>query len=273
MIQVVRSLFKYAADADQIEHPIKFGPGFKKPSAKILRRLRDANGPRMFEAADLRKLIDSADVTTKAMVTLAANGALGNTDLALLPTKALDLEAAWLVYPRSKTAVNRRIPLWPETVKALKAYLKVRPVPKDPADAGLLFISPRGLNFVGKFKGYRVTAAFDRLAKFAGVEGRQFYDLRRTFQTMGEGVRDLSAVQAIMGHAAASNDTRQKILTWITTGELRAINLANRTGGGPRYRIAASALADFLNRRAASAEPTPPKPPRNRRRAEVKSFV
>jgi integrase len=205
-IQVVRSVFKYAVEADLIDRPVKFGPGFKKPSAKVLRRVRAVNGPRMFTAKEIRAVLDKADPITKAMVLLGINGALGNTDLALLPTKAVDLQSGWLVYPRAKTAVPRRIPLWRETVVAIKAYLATRRAPKDASDAALLFISCRGLNFVGKFKGYRVTAAMDRVMAEAAVEGRCFYDLRRTFQTIGEGARDLSAVQSIMGHAAAADD-------------------------------------------------------------------
>lgn len=42
--------------------------------------------------------------------------------------------------------------------------------------------------------------------KAAKIEGRTFYDLRRTFQTIAEGSRDLPAVQSIMGHAAGSDD-------------------------------------------------------------------
>lgn len=205
-IQVVRSLFKYAVDADLIERPVKFGPGFKKPSAKVMRRTRAANGPRMFTSDEIRAVLDKCDPIMKAMVLLGINGAMGNTDLALLPTKAVDLKTGWLVYPRAKTAIARRIPLWPETVKAIKAHIAARREPKDPTDAALLFISPRGLNFVGKFKGYRVTAAMDRVMADAKVTGRCFYDLRRTFQTIAEGARDLSAVQAVMGHAAAADD-------------------------------------------------------------------
>jgi integrase len=205
-IQVVRSVFKFAVDADLIDRPVKFGPGFKKPSAKVLRKTRAANGPRMFTPDEIRAILAKADPIMHAMALLGINGALGNTDLALLPTKAVDLKTGWLVYPRAKTGIARRIPLWPETVKAIKAHIAARREPKDPADAALLFISQRGLNYIGRFKGYRVTAAMNRLMALAGVTGRCFYDLRRTFQTIAEGARDLSAVQAVMGHAAASDD-------------------------------------------------------------------
>lgn len=40
----------------------------------------------------------------------------------------------------------------------------------------------------------------------AGIEGRTFYDLRRTFQTIGEGGNDLVAVQTIVGHTPTSGD-------------------------------------------------------------------
>ena len=40
----------------------------------------------------------------------------------------------------------------------------------------------------------------------AGIKGRTFYDLRRTFQTVAEGARDLTAVQSVMGHAPPAND-------------------------------------------------------------------
>ena len=53
-----------------------------------------------------------------------------------------------------------------------------------------------------------------------------------------------------------------KILAWIKSGELAAVNLATRHGGRPRWRISRQALDDFLARRAAKP---PPKPRRRRR--------
>jgi integrase len=78
--------------------------------------------------------------------------------------------------------------------------------PKNPENDPLLFVGRRGECYVGNHKGYRVTQEFNRVLDKAGIEGRTFYDLRRTFQTIVEGSRDLVAVQSIMGHAPASGD-------------------------------------------------------------------
>ena len=48
-----------------------------------------------------------------------------------------------------------------------------------------------------------------------------------------------------------------KVLHWIRTGELRAINTAMNPGGRPRFRVLEKDLADFENRRAGHVEPTP----------------
>ena len=56
-----------------------------------------------------------------------------------------------------------------------------------------------------------------------------------------------------------------KILQWIRSGELRAVNLATTVGGRPRYRIDSTDAEVFLARRAAG--PTP-KAPRRRRQPE-----
>jgi hypothetical protein len=47
----------------------------------------------------------------------------------------------------------------------------------------------------------------------------------------------------------------QKILAWIHSGELRAVNLATRPGGRPRYRICPEDVELF--EQARSVSPTP----------------
>lgn len=224
-IQMVRTVFKHGYDVGLYDKPIRFGPGFKKPSVKTLRKSRDKGGLRMFEQPELVTALEYARVNMKAMLLLGINGALGNSDLGMLPTKAMNLKTGWLDYPRDKTAIDRRIPLWPETVAAIKAVLAERRDPVDPADAHLLFIGPRGQNYIGNHKGYRVTAEMTRLLKKAKLArpGLSFYCLCRTFQTIAEGSLDLVAVSHITGRAPPAGDMASIYRQRVSDDRLRAV--------------------------------------------------
>jgi integrase len=67
----------------------------------------------------------------KAMLLLGINAAFGPSDIGKLSMEAIDLRDGWLDLPRLKTATERRIPLWPDTIEAPKAYLKIRPKPAE----------------------------------------------------------------------------------------------------------------------------------------------
>ncbi len=60
-----------------------------------------------------------------------------------------------------------------------------------------------------------------------------------------------------------------KIISWIKSGELRAIDASQKRGQRPRYLIDVDDLADFEARRAA----TPPPKPRPRRRKPQQSVT
>ena len=85
--------------------------------------------------------------------------------------KAVDLKTGWMKYPRSKTAIMRKIPLWPETVEAIREVIAHRPARKTTTDAKLIFIGSRGENYVCGHHGYRVYQEFKRLLESAGVSG------------------------------------------------------------------------------------------------------
>jgi len=48
-----------------------------------------------------------------------------------------------------------------------------------------------------------------------------------------------------------------KIIAWINSGQLNAINVAENLAGRPRYRVSSQALEDFLRRRSTSPAPQP----------------
>ncbi len=206
-IQRVRSAFKYAFEAGLTDRPPRFGPGFKKPSAKTLRQQRAKGGSRLVEREELLAILDEAPTAGKAMILLGINGGLGNGDIGALPTRAVNLKTGWLVFPRPKTGIERRIPLWPETVAAIKTAILAEKRPKPAEDDGLMFHGRQGKPMLTE-NGYKVGTMFVRAATRAGKsrKGLSFYSLRHTFQTIGEGARDLAAVQAIMGHAPSAGD-------------------------------------------------------------------
>ena len=53
--------------------------------------------------------------------------------------------------------------------------------------------------------------------------GLTFYSLRHTFQTVGEGAKDLAAVQSIMGHAASGSDMSATYRERVDDERLRAV--------------------------------------------------
>jgi len=199
-----RVLFKFAADTYSI--PIAYGKKFDKPDKKSLRKARREKGPRMFQADDLRKMIDGAGVQLRAMILLGVNCGFGNTDVGTLPMKALDLENGWVDYPRPQTEVHRRCPLWSETVVALREAIALRP--KTPLPN--VFITAKGHTWETKTdygdgkisRDDPVAKQTAKLLKKLRVHrpGLGFYALRHTFQTIGEKSRDKDAVRSIMGH-------------------------------------------------------------------------
>jgi hypothetical protein len=127
-----KSIFKFGFEAGLMARPVRYGPEFKKPSASVLRRHKAKQPARMFEADEVRALVDGAlvvgkvgpelvrpDATLRAMILLGVNCGFGNADCGELPTAALNLEAAWIDFPRPKTGIARRCLLWPETVAAI----------------------------------------------------------------------------------------------------------------------------------------------------------
>jgi integrase len=200
-IQYVRSMCKHAYDAGLIDRPARFGPGFKRPSAKTLRLHRAKQGVKLFTAEEIHRLLDAAGVQLRAMILLGINCGYGNSDCGTLPLTALDLDAGWIDYPRPKTGIPRRSALWPETVTALKEALAKRPQPKKAEHADLVFITKYGLPWGKDIADSPITKETRKLLDALGLNGhRNFYTLRHTFRTVADEAKDQPAADYIMGH-------------------------------------------------------------------------
>ena len=211
-IRMTRIICKYAVDAGLVEHPVRFGPTFRIPNRKNIRKASVGKLPRMFEAGQIRKLIKASSDAMKAMILLGVNCGFGQTDLANLPQSALNLKTGWVEFPRVKTGSPRRIPLWPETVSAVRKALASRPEPTAPADADMLFITKYGRRWTRTSdKGGPIDGVAQEFGKLLGSlklkrKGLGFYALRHTFGTISSNATDQVATNAIMGHLPADDD-------------------------------------------------------------------
>lgn len=193
----VRSLFKWLYDSRLIKEPMHFGPDFRQPQARTIRRYRRLRGKKLYEAQEIRSLLHNAPAPLRAMILLGVNCGFGPTDCATLPLTALDLDRGWVSFPRQKTEVERECPLWPETVQALRLELQNRPDPLPEAE-GRVFVLAGGKTWENEHN--PVSRRFAQAKLWAGINRGSFYWLRHTFETIAGDSKDQVAVNCIMGH-------------------------------------------------------------------------
>ena len=219
-ITIIRSMFTHAYEADMVDQPMKYGGQFDKPTQKEKRQNRTehdrAYGKRLFTAKEIWALLNEANPQLKAMILLGINGGFGNTDCAELPVQAVNLKQRVIDYDRPKTAVQRVVPLWPETTEALKKVLNgERPKARRPEYEQLVFLTTFGNSWTQEMVRTRepdqppkvsrqsaVVLEFGKLLKRLDMkqQGRGFYALRHTFRTWADETHDQHAVHRIMGH-------------------------------------------------------------------------
>jgi integrase len=218
-ITQIKAIFNDAYHSRLLDQPPNFGRALQKPKAKAFRKLRAAKGDQSFSREQVLTLLDHSDVNLRPMVLLALQAGFGNEDVAALPREAIRRNE-WLEWARIKTAIARRVPLWPETRQALEAAIEHA---NSKGEASLCFVSSRGLNYISpKLNGYRVHGLFKTAERKANT-GRTFYDLRRTFATVAGDLGDQQAVDAIMGHAPRESDMAARYRQRISDSRLRAV--------------------------------------------------
>ncbi|WP_310820820.1 tyrosine-type recombinase/integrase [Stratiformator vulcanicus] len=216
----VRMMFTWGFESELLPVQVRFGPSFKQPGKRAMKRHRNEQEKKLIAAEHIRQLLPVADVKMRAMILLGINCGFGNTDVATLPRRALLYVDghAFLDFPRPKTGEERRCPLWPETELMLRLAMTVRVVPKDPADAGLVFLTRTGARYVrvketevedgdSKITNIDIVAqTFKKLLKGREFDrrGLNFYVLRHTFETIAGDSADQVATDFMMGHSDQS---------------------------------------------------------------------
>ena len=205
-IGLMKALFHWARRNDVLEHI---------PNVDAVSQNKIAQSEKYtFTPDQVKTLLGKATVEMRAMIWLGLNCGFGCTDCAMLSWKDVDSEQRRIQLARNKTGVRRNLPLWPETVKALKSV---------PHTGPLVFYTAEGHEWVrtavrsdgnGGCKYTTVNAVssmFARLLKKTRMQvpkGTGFYSLRRTAATLAARSGEPFAVQRLLGHVDVKMATR-----------------------------------------------------------------
>lgn len=197
-VQRVRTMFRWAYETELIEKPVRLGPAFKRPPQRAF-RIAKTQSPKFYSAAAARELLHHAGDQLRAMLLLSWNGGYGNQDVALLTIPAVDLAAGWITWPRPKTGIARKTPLWPETIEAIRIVLAGRKEPRKPEFGNLLFLT----KYRQRWTSWGIGHEFRKLTgKCPAVpKGATFYWGRHILATVGSESGDQLATGFLLGHA------------------------------------------------------------------------
>lgn len=198
-ISTIKAMYGWALDNEVVD---------SIPNLKAVKKIAIKKDTKpTFTVQQIQKLLYHASPQMKAMIWLGLNCGFGCTDCAELRWKNLDLENGRVQFPRGKTGVSRNLPLWPETITALKEI-------QNPGE--LVFLTSRGNPWVRTLqstskngtlryaKDDAVSKEFSKLIRKSGIQtnkGMGFYTLRRTAATLAAASGDPFAVQKLLGHA------------------------------------------------------------------------
>ena len=127
----------------------------------------------------------------------------------------IDFDRGIVEFNRPKTGIERVVPLWPETLEALRCALESRPEPADEDAERSIFLTSSGRPWVrenihrsGDNNIEKVVLVdiichrFDKFIRQLGFKrkGIGFYTLRHTFRTWADEIPDQHAIHRIMGH-------------------------------------------------------------------------
>jgi integrase len=210
-IQCIDRLFNWAGPGRKAMNLIPYvqrGADWIKPSASESRQalagLEKAYTPEQVTAT-FELVKDNPFLNATAH--LGLNCGFIPKDVADLPEASVDLDQAMILFPRGKTGMDRICPLVPETVRALRTYLRYRAKLKrlDPRAQGLFFRTRQGLPYARQYVNEDLpedaSTPYNRVGKqWSATVGLPYTGLRSTLATLADGWPDERAIDLVLGH-------------------------------------------------------------------------
>jgi len=198
-ISAFKAMFHWAGENDVISSLPNLNAIKKIPAPKKFRPI--------FTSEQIKKLLDHANQQMRAMILLGLNCGFGCTDCAELLWKHIDFKEARIHFARGKTGIDRNLPLWSETIEALKALSQINERVFNTRMGNAWVRTIKTVKKDGSIKytvDNAITKEFSKLIKKANItieKGVGFYTLRRTAATLAAQSGDPFAVQKLLGHA------------------------------------------------------------------------
>lgn len=220
MVNVARMPWRWGKENMKCSE-VSMGSRFKLPDKGMVREKRHSRGRQVFEPSEIHAMLSTAKPYMRAAILLGANGGFSQSEIALLQTADVDLDAGVISHLRPKTRFYRRVTLWPETIHAISSMPRYRPAK---GAEGFLFTTRNGRVYQ-EDGANGIAQAFKRLMVKHGIELEQsgFGKLRATHRTAGDGANDANASKLIMGHALGSSDTEEHYIRGVMDDRIKAV--------------------------------------------------
>lgn len=227
-MQRCKSIFNFAYKNRHVDKPLRLGVSFEKPTRAAVLREKQSKPAKIFTIEELRTLYHAATPQVRAFMLLALNGGMGNGDIGRLEFR--HIADGWIDFPRPKTGVERKFPLWRETIKAIDKAKQTR------GELPNVFLTKYGNVWHNEKNHSAVSKEFRKLSIDCKLhqKGRNFYSLRHQFRTIADKSRDTPAVDQIMGHRDTS--MAEGYREWIEPERLQAVTDLVREWVKPMFR-------------------------------------
>lgn len=119
----------------------------KREKDRAKRDVIDMEGIAYWQPDEIREIVAAAkesDIHRYAQVLLTLNGGMGASDLSKLRDREVDWDRKCIRTKRGKTLVGRVVPLWPETIDAMRVSRAARPIPAGKEWSDLFFLTKKG---------------------------------------------------------------------------------------------------------------------------------
>ena len=220
-VNIAKLPFSWADDEGLHDKP-KWGKAFKGASKREIRQKRKSYGRQTFNPDEIRALLDAASPLMRAAILVGINGGYTQDEVSKLRRVWLDRETGILDHQRSKTLIDRRVPLWTETLEAIDA-LPVRQPDKDAK--GLIFVTRTGKSYTTDKGDNGIGQSFSRLMKKVGIQLDHvgFGKFRATFETVSDEAGDRTARDICMGHVIEDGGIGEHYNRFNDDDRLRAV--------------------------------------------------